>query len=163
MTERQETVMAIIMVVGIYIFILLSTCSCSTTRDVVETVTVHDTILRHRVDTVNAVRIVHHNDTIRWRETHTYTVNQAGDTVREFHHFHDTERITTIDSTYRYQSERDSLRQALREEKSKEKVTIKEKRVMAWWAWIIVGCSIAISTLLLVNSLIIQPSQKGRK
>ena len=59
--------------------------------------------------------------------------------MKEFHYFHEKETTNTVDSTYRYQAERDSLRHALHEEQSKEKTVVKEKKVMAWWGWLLIG------------------------
>lgn len=139
MTRRQESGMAIITVAVLITIILLSLCSCSTKQHMVETVYVHDTVFSHHTDTVVDVKIVHHTDTVRGHESHTYTINNVGDTVKEFHYFHEKETTNTVDSTYRYQAERDSLRHALHEEQSKEKTVVKEKKVMAWWGWLLIG------------------------
>lgn len=139
MTRRQESGMAIITVAVLITIILLSLCSCSTKQHVVETVYVHDTVFSHHTDTVVDVKIVHHTDTVRGHESHTYTINNVGDTVKEYHYFHEKETTKTVDSTYRYQAERDSLRQALHESQSKEKTVVKEKKVMAWWGWLLIG------------------------
>ena len=139
MTRRQESGMAIITVAVLITIILLSLCSCSTKQHVVETVYVHDTVFSHHTDTVVDVKIVHHTDTVRGHESHTYTINNVGDTVKEFHYFYEKETTKTVDSTYRYKAERDSLRHALHEEQSKEKTVVKEKKVMTWWGWLLIG------------------------
>lgn len=139
MTRRQESGMAIITVAVLITIILLSLCSCSTKQHVVETVYVHDTVFSHHTDTVVDVKIVHHADTVKGHESHIYTINNVGDTVKEYHYFHEKETSNTVDSTYRYQAERDSLRHALHEEQNKEKVVVMEKKVMAWWGWLIIG------------------------
>lgn len=139
MTRRQESGMAIITVAVLITIILLSLCSCSTKQHVVETVYVHDTVFSHHTDTVVDVKIVHHTDTVKGHESHTYTINNVGDTVKEYHYFHEKETTKTADSTYRYQAERDSLRHALHEAQSKEKIVVKEKKVMAWWGWLLIG------------------------
>ena len=162
MTRRQETGMALIAAVAIIIvMILLTMCSCSTTEHVVEHVTVHDTVFSLHTDTVKDIKVIHLTDTVKWHEIHTYTVNLAGDTVRENHHLVEHNKTVIVDSTYRYQSERDSLRQALHEAQSNDKVIVKEKKVMAWWAWLIVGCSLAIAGLFCVDLLIINTKKQG--
>lgn len=158
--ERKQTGMAIIAAAAIIILvILLSLCSCSTTRHVVERITVHDTVFSHHVDTVKDVKVLHLTDTVTLQEIHTYTVNAAGDTVRENHHLVEHYKTVIIDSTFRYQSERDSLRQALYEAQNKDKVIVKEKKVMAWWGWLIVTFSLAIAGLFSVNLLIMKTRQ----
>ena len=59
--------------------------------------------------------------------------------MKEYHYFHEKETTNTVDSTYRYKAERDSLRHALHEEQSKEKTVVKEKKVMTWWGWLLIG------------------------
>lgn len=154
-TPRQETGMALIAATTmIILIIILALCSCSTTKHVVEQITVHDTVYSHHTDTVKDVKVLHLTDTVKLQEVHTYTVNAAGDTVRENHHLIEHNKIMIIDSTFRYQSERDSLRQALHEAQSNNKVIVKEKEVMPRWGWIIVGCSL-IPIILFISRLII--------
>ena len=144
-TPRQETGIAIIAATTmIILIIILSLCSCSTKQHVVETVYVHDTVFSHHTDTVVEVKIVHHTDTVRGHESHTYTINNVGDTVKEYHYFHEKETTNTVDSTYRYQAERDSLRHALMEEKQKTKVVIKEKVSLKWLLISIAAAAIAV-------------------
>ena len=151
-TRKQETGMAIAVVV--VILSLLFLCSCSSKKSVTEYVYSHDTIVTYRTDTIRDVIYQVKTDTMKLQEVHTYTVNAAGDTVRENHHLIEHNKIMIIDSTFRYQSERDSLRQALHEAQSNDKVIVKEKKVMPWWGWIIVGCSL-IPIILFISRLII--------
>ena len=130
-TNRQQTVMAITMAVLMLIIILIL-ASCTTTRRVVESVTVHDTIVSVRTDTVMDVQSIQVHDTMMVKEYHTYTINNNGDTIRENHHLVEVQKTIVVDSTYRYQSERDSLRQALVEEKQKKKIITKEKVPLRW-------------------------------
>ncbi len=95
--------------------------------------------IRHLTLAFVGITGVHHTDTVRGHESHTYTINNVGDTVKEYHYFHEKETTKTVDSTYRYQAERDSLRHALHEAQSKEKTVVKEKKVMAWWGWLLIG------------------------
>ena len=161
MNRRQESGMAIITVAVLITIILLSLCSCSTTKHVVEQITVHDTVFSHHTDTVKDMKVLHLTDTVKLQEVHTYTVNAAGDTVRENHHLIEHNKMVIIDSTFRYQSERDSLRKALREAQINEKYIIREKKIMAWWGWIIVGCSLIPIILFFVNRLIINKKKQG--
>lgn len=161
-TPRQETGMALIAATTmIILIIILALCSCSTTKNVVEQITVHDTVFSHHTDTVKDVKVLHLTDTVKLQEVHTYTVNAAGDTVRENHCLIEHNKMVIIDSTFRYQSERDSLRQALYEAQNKDKVIVKEKKVMAWWGWIIVGCSLIPIIIFFVNRLIIRTLTQG--
>lgn len=144
MTRRQESGMAIITVAVLITIILLSLCSCSTKQHVVETVTVHDTVAAVQTDTVENIKVLEIHDTTTVREYHTYTVNNNGDTVRENHHLVEIQKTIVVDSTYRYQSERDSLRQALMEEKQKTKVVIKEKVSLKWLLISIAAAAIAV-------------------
>lgn len=136
--------MAVIVTAILVIIILISMAACTTTRDVVETVTVHDTVAAIRTDTVEKVKVLQIRDTTTVREYHTYTVNNNGDTVRENHHLIEIQKTIVVDSTHYYQSERDSLRQALMEEKQKTKVVIKEKVSLKWLLISIAAAAIAV-------------------
>ncbi len=118
------------------------------TKKVIETVVehVHDTVQVHHSDTVREVKVSHHTDTVKQIETHTYTLNNAGDTVKEIHHFVEVNKMIVVDSTYRYKAIVDSLQKALIEEKSKNKTVTKYKPVIRWWEYVfllsIVGIAI---------------------
>ena len=89
MDKKKETGMAVIATVIMLIIIAVGMlCSC-TTKEIVtkETVTVHDTLWSHSTDTVRDVKVYTIHDTLRYAETHTITLNNQGDTIREIHHF----------------------------------------------------------------------------
>lgn len=109
----------------------LSMCSCKTPKSVTEYVTVHDTLISHKTDTIKDVKVVTKIDTVRQVENHTYTINNVGDTIKEIHHYHDTEKIIVVDSTERYKATVDSLRKALINLANKE--TVKTKPSQMWW------------------------------
>lgn len=130
-------------------------CGCKSPKSVTETIVerVHDTIQVVKADTVVDVRIkvqvdtltVHLTDTVRESETHTYTVNEAGDTIKEVHLvkekeiYHHTieERTLIVDSTNRYKSVVDSLSKVVNELKNHEKVVVKTKYLIKWWEWVL--------------------------
>jgi hypothetical protein len=80
---------------------------------------------------VRDVKVTHHTDTVKQIESHTYTLNNVGDTVREIHHYHDLWHTLVVDSTNRYEARMDSLERALKVEKDKNKVVKKSGRM--WW------------------------------
>lgn len=123
----------------------LSMCSCKTPKTITEYVTVHDTLVSYRTDTIKDVKVVTKIDTVRQVESHTFTINNVGDTVKEIHHYHDTERTIVVDSTERYKATVDSLRKALVILANKE--VVKQKPVIRWWEYGIAGlivCAIAV-------------------
>ena len=111
-------------------------CSCSSSKEVV-TEYVHDTITVNKTDTVVDVKVREVRDTTKQIETHTYTINNAGDTVKEIHHYHDVLRTVVVDSTQRYQSKIDSLQAIIN--KSKEKQEVKVVRKPNWWGYAFVA------------------------
>ena len=113
-------------------------CSCTTKKVVTEYVTVHDTLTVHKSDTIKDVVYKTHTDTVVEKEVHTYTLNNVGDTVKEIHHFHSTEKVIIVDSTDRYRSIVDSLRAVIDSQKSKEVVKTKE-RIPAWQYGLFIG------------------------
>ena len=124
---------------------VLSMCSCATPKTIKEYVTVHDTIRSVRTDTIKDVRFVTKTDTVRQVENHTYTINNVGDTIKEIHHYHDTEKVIVVDSTERYKATVDSLRKALVILANKE--VVKQKPVIRWWEYGLAGlivCAIAV-------------------
>lgn len=139
MNGHQESRIAVIAAVTIVAVIILSLLVGCRTKTVVETVTIHhtDTVTAYRTDTVRDVRVTTKTDTIKQIETHTYTLNNVGDTVREIHHYHDLWHTMVVDSTDRYKAIVDSLRQALKESKDKEKVVTKTKYVIRWWEYVV--------------------------
>lgn len=95
---------------------------------ITEYVAVHDTLRTVQTDTVRDVHVVVKTDTLRQLETHYFTVNQFGDTIREVHHYHEVAKTVVVDSTDRYQSKVDSL-QAIVDRLSTKEV-IKQP---TWW------------------------------
>ena len=98
------------------------------TKMVTELVHVHDTLRTVQTDTVRDVHVVVKTDTLRQLETHYFTVNQFGDTIREVHHYHEVAKTVVVDSTNRYQSKVDSL-QAIVDRLSTKEVT----KQPTWW------------------------------
>lgn len=139
--------LTILMVLAVCVaVILLLLCSCKTTREV-ERVYTHDTLYVHHSDTVREVKVTHHTDTVKQVEHHIITLNQAGDTIREVHHYHDTERTIIVDSTDRYKAKNDSLQRLLDREREKEKVVEKKP---TFWEHL---KNIAINTLIILALL----------
>ena len=119
--------LTILMVLAVCLAVILSLlASCKTTREV-ERVYTHDTLYVHHSDTVREVKVTHHTDTVKQIEKHTYTINNVGDTIREIHHYHDTERTIIVDSTDRYKAKNDSLQRLLDREREKEKTVEKKE------------------------------------
>ena len=145
MTRRQETGMAMIVVAVILILLFLT--SCTTKKTVTEYIYVHDTLTTLKVDTVKDIRVSVQHDTIRERESHTYTINNVGDTLKEIHHYHESEKVIVIDSTERYQSKVDSLQRIVNSQKSKE--TVKTKIQVPWkWACFVLVAILAVIVLI---------------
>lgn len=136
MTRQQETGMAIIGAAVMIIFVILLTmCSCATKKVVEERVYVHDTVTVHKSDTVVDVVYKTHTDTVTNTEVHTYTLNNVGDTVKEIHHYHNTEKVIVVDSTDRYRATVDSLRAVLKAQENKKEV--KTTNRPRWWEYIV--------------------------
>jgi hypothetical protein len=129
MTKQQENGMAIITAAVIIALLFLS--SCATKKTVTEYITIHDTLTTYRTDTIRDVKYLHHTDTVTNREVHTYTINDVGDTVKEIHHYHDTEKVIIVDSTDRYRAVVDSLQRIV--DAKAEKTTVKVRQTVPWW------------------------------
>lgn len=142
-TRQQETGMAVI--VAVVIILLLWLTSCSTKKVVTEYVAVHDTLIVHKSDTVRDVVYKTHTDTVTNKEVHTYTLNNVGDTVKEVHHYHNTEKVIVVDSTNRYRATVDSLRAILDARESVKEVKVSNRP--RWWEYIVlvVFCVLWIS------------------
>ena len=118
------------------------------TKMVTEYIEVHDTLRTVQTDTVRDVRVVIKIDTLRQMETHYFTVNERGDTIREVHHYHEVEKTVVVDSTNRYQSKVDSLQSVI------DRLQEKEVTKVPWWSdwgWklgvALVMCGLIIYTL----------------
>jgi hypothetical protein len=119
--------LTILMVLAVCLAVILSLlASCRTIHDT-ERVYTHDTLYVHHTDTFIHTKTLHVHDTTRQVEQHYITINQAGDTINEIHHYHDTERTIVVDSTDRYKAKNDSLQRLLDREREKEKVVEKKE------------------------------------
>lgn len=119
--------LTILMVLAVCLAVILSLlASCRTIHDT-ERVYTHDTLIVHHTDTLIHTKTLHVHDTTRQVEQHYITINQAGDTIKEIHHYHDTERTIVLDSTDRYKAKTDSLQRLLNKEREKEKVVEKKE------------------------------------
>ena len=122
---------AVIAAIVIMALMGLTLVSC-TTKEIVtkETSFVHDTVEVHRADTLWEYKFITQKDTVRQESVHTVVLNERGDTIREIHNHYYTGKTIIVDSTYKYESERDSLRKALDQAHEREKT--KEKRGRTW-------------------------------
>ncbi len=145
MNEKRMTGMAWLLALWLVLaMVFLAMCSCSTEKVITETIYEHDTVTVHHSDTVKDIVVKTKTDTVKQIEQHFFTLNNEGDTVKEVHHYHTIEKTNTVDSTYRYQAERDSLRQALREEKNREKTVTKIQVPWQWLCMILVALFAAV-------------------
>ena len=114
-------------------------CGCKSPKSVTETIVerVHDTVQVVKADTVKEVKITQRTDTVREVQTHTYTLSNQGDTIKEVHHHYSVEKTIVVDSTNRYKATVDSLRAALHELKDNNKVVVKTKYLIRWWEWVL--------------------------
>ena len=114
-------------------------CGCKSPKSVTETIVehIHDTVQVVKADTVKEVKITQHTDTVREVQTHTYTLSNQGDTIKEVHHHYSVEKTIVIDSTNRYKATVDSLKAALHELKDNNKVVVKTKYLIRWWEWVL--------------------------
>ena len=139
LTNREETRMCITAITAILILLLLSLlCGCKARKVVTEYVVSHDTVMTYRKDTIRDVKYLHHTDTVTNKEVHTYTINDVGDTLKEIHHYHDTEKVIIVDSTDRYRAVVDSLQRIVDSQKEKKVEVTKMKVPMKWVAFILV-------------------------
>jgi hypothetical protein len=140
MEEKKLTGFAVITAIFLIVFIAVCMlCSCSTKqKTITEYVTVHDTIRTHKTDTLREVSYQVRVDTVRQVESHYITLNNVGDTIKEIHHYHDSEKVIVVDSTDRYKAVVDSLRSALTSEQNKYKEIVKTKHVIRWWEWLLI-------------------------
>ena len=131
MNEKRMTGMAWLLALWLILaMIFLAMCSCGSKKVITETIYEHDTVTVHKSDTVKEVVYKSRVDTVTNTEVHTYTLNNVGDTVKEIHHYHNTQKVIVVDSTYRYRAERDSLQKALVAEKSKNEKVVKQRPTM---------------------------------
>ena len=145
MERRKETGFAVIFGMLLVLIIALTALFGCTTKQKVQTeyVTVHDTIRTHKTDTLREVSYQVRVDTVKQVESHYITLNNVGDTIKEIHHYHDSEKVIVVDSTDRYKATVDSLRSALISEQSKYKEVVKTKSVVKWWEWLLIAGIVA--------------------
>ena len=139
--------------IAIIVLSLLLGCRTKTVT-VTEYVNIHDTLTTFRTDTIRDVRVQTVRDTVRQVESHTFTLNNVGDTVKEIHHYHDLWHTMVVDSTDRYKATVDSLRAALKESKEKS-TTIVKRYPIPWW---LIAVFVVVLTGLCVFALM-----KGKK
>lgn len=147
--------MTVIALMVLFALIGLSLLASCTTKEIVtkETITVHDTLWSHSTDTIMDVKVYTIHDTLRYAETHTITLNNVGDTIKEIHHFHEKENVIVVDSTNRYKAVVDSLKAVLRE-KSNAKTeikSVKKWRIYSLIAIVCVAFGIAVGALVLTK------------
>lgn len=127
--------------------VVLSFVGCKTIRQT-EYVAIHDTLHVHHSDTVREYKIKTVHDTIRESSNHILTLNEKGDTIREYHYYHEKEKIVEKDSTDKYKSQIDSLRQSLNKIHEKEKVTEKKPSFWEQWKWRLISCALLVALVL---------------
>lgn len=135
-TKRQETVMAVIVVLIILAFLFLT--SCSTKKTITEYVTVHDTLIVHHSDTLKIIKetkdtIIDRNfitlhDTLHYEKERVIVVNEQGDTISErewerlWQKIHELESArhdeSHNDSSSYLKAQNDSLRAVLKAQES---------------------------------------------
>lgn len=124
-----------VVIVGVIILAFLFLTSCSTKKTITEYVAVHDTLIVTHTDTLMQTKVQTVRDTVTNTEVHTYTLNNVGDTVKEIHHYHNSERTIVVDSTDRYKATVDSLRAALVAKESTKEVKVTNRP--RWWEYIV--------------------------
>lgn len=149
MTRQQETGMAVIGMAVMLLIVLLTMCSCATKKVVEERVYVHDTVTVHKSDTVVDVVYKTHTDTVTNTEVHTYTINNVGDTIKEVHHFHFSEKTVVVDSTYRYKAKIDSLQAII--DSRQEQVEVKKSSGQSTLQMIVAALIIIVVTVALLR------------
>ncbi len=135
--ETGMAVLAAILIMAVLGLLILTSC-VTKEKTVTEYVAVHDTIHSHHTDTLREVSYKVRVDTVWQHETHTITLNNVGDTIKEIHHYHDIEKVIVVDSTNKYIARIDSLQKALEREKSKE-VTKQNVPLSAIAKWLVIS------------------------
>ena len=147
MDRKAENRMAWSFFVAFIAVIVLSLIFGCKTKTILQTdvVTIHDTLVTHRTDTIRDVKVTTKTDTIKQIESHTFTLNNVGDTIKEIHHYHNVWHTLVKDSTNRYEARMDSLERALKVEKDKNKVVTKTKYVIRWWEYVVLFAIVGIT------------------
>ena len=136
MKKKEDNIFMVAIGILVALFLLSFLLGCKTTKTVTETVHESDTLIIHKTDTFFNVKVKEVHDTTKQIETHTYTVNNVGDTIKEIHHYRDITRTLIIDSTHRYQAKVDSLQKLVNKLKNTKQV-VKKGIAIPWWAWIV--------------------------
>ena len=152
--------MTVITILVLFALVALSLLASCKTREIVrtETVTVHDTLRTYNTDTLVDVRVITLHDTVRQVEKHTVTLNSQGDTIREIHHYHDTEKVIVVDSTNRYKAKVDSLQSVI--DRNSEKQVVRQKKSLTWRETI--SIIISFIALTLADIVIIKWAMKDK-
>ena len=132
---------------------LLTSCA---TKEIIkeEMLTVHDTIYSHKTDTLVDIKVITVHDTTRQVENHTITLNNVGDTIKEIHHYHDSEKVIVVDSTNRYKATVDSLQKALHEQQNTKTEVKQSKKWRGYVLTVIITAAFVIAIIGLVNTKI---------
>ncbi|MBQ6228026.1 MAG: hypothetical protein IJK08_05620, partial [Prevotella sp.] len=77
-------------------------------------------------------------------------VNNVGDTIKEVHHFHYTEKTVVVDSTYRYKAKLDSL-QAIIDSRQEQVVEVKKSPLPSIREMIVAALIIIVVTVALLR------------
>ena len=130
---------------------LLTSCA---TKEIVkeEILTVHDTIYSHKTDTLVDIKVITVHDTTRQVENHTITLNSVGDTIKEIHHYHDSEKVIVVDSTNRYKAVVDSLQKALHEQQTSKTEVKQSKKWRMYFNIAIISIAFGLAVGFLVKS-----------
>ena len=146
MEDHKCKGMALIAGLILFAIIALTMFAGCKTKEILREVTItqHDTLYTHNTDTLVDIKVLTVQDTVRQVESHTITLNNVGDTIKEIHVYHDTEKVIVVDSTNRYKSKIDSLQSII--DKTKEQNTVKEKKVLSWYDTIMIIIKIILLT-----------------
>lgn len=129
--------------------------SCATKEIVKEEIlTVHDTIYSHKTDTLVDIKVITVHDTTRQVENHIITLNNVGDTIKEIHHYHNSEKVIVVDSTNRYKAVVDSLQKALHEQQNTKTEIKQSKKWRGYVLTAIITAAFVIAIIGLVNTKI---------
>lgn len=150
MTRKQEHEIFKAALWAVAVVVLLTLLfGCGTRKTMTEHVSVHDTLIVHKTDTLLEVKVKEVRDTVRQTEKHYYTLNNVGDTIKEVHHYHDTQTTIIVDSTNRYQAKVDSLQAII----DKQKNTVKKTRQRLSWrdVWLVaLVCIVALAAMIVL-------------
>ena len=148
MNEKRMTGMAWLLALWLILaMIFLAMCSCGSEKVITETTYEHDTVTVHHSDTIKEVVYKSKVDTVTNTEVHIYTLNNVGDTVKEIHHYHNSEKVIVVDSTDRYKSIVDSLQAIVNKQASKQEKVTKTKR--PWTDYAIIAVVLAFALFLI--------------